>query len=161
MVKLMKGALISALLLVGGLQATAQDAAAYDGTGVKPPKELLLKEGRTIGDIRLPKAATVNAKKSVILGGGANSFGKIFSNVRADSDKVARFFLDTMPGDGWELISEFQSDDLLPDGRTSASTGRRLQGPGLRCLRRYFRRVPHRTGLLNRCPLKGCARPPA
>jgi len=112
MANLMKGALVSALLLVGGLEATAQDAAAYDGTGVKPPKELLLKEGRTIGDIRLPKGAGVNAKKSVILGGGANSFGKIFSSVRADSDKVARFFLDTMPGDGWELISEFQSDDI-------------------------------------------------
>lgn len=112
MAKLLKGALVSALFLVGGLQATAQDAAAYDGTGVKPPKELLLKEGRTIGDIRLPKGANVDAKKSVILGGGNNAFGKIFSSVKADSDKVARFFLDTMPGDGWELISEFQSDDI-------------------------------------------------
>jgi len=112
MAKLIKGMLVSAMLVAGGIQAVAQDAAAYDGTGVKPPKELLLKEGRTIGDIRLPKGASVDAKKSVILGGGSNSFGKILSNVKADSDKVARFFLDTMPGDGWELISEFQSDDI-------------------------------------------------
>jgi len=112
MAKLMKGALVSALLLVGGMQATAQDASAYDGTGVKPPKELLLKEGRTIGDIRLPKGTGVDAKKSVLLGGGTNAFGKIFASVKADSDKVARFFLDTMPSDGWELISEFQSDDV-------------------------------------------------
>jgi len=112
MANLVKGALVTAMLLVGGLQVAAQDAAAYDGTGVKPPKELLLKEGRTIGDIRLPKGAVVNAKKSVILGGGTNAFGKIFGTVKADSDKVARFFLDTMPGDGWELISEFQSDDI-------------------------------------------------
>jgi hypothetical protein len=112
MTKLVKWALISGLLLVGGMQVTAQDATAYDGTGVKPPKELLLKEGRTIGDIRMPKGASVNAKKSVILGSGPNAFGKIFATVRADSDKVARFFLDTMPGDGWELISEFQSDDI-------------------------------------------------
>jgi len=111
MAKLMKGALVSAMVLLGGIQVAAQDAAAYDGTGVKPPKELLLKEGRTIGDIRLPKDTRVDAKKSVILGGGTNAFGKIFASVRADSDKVARFFLDTMPGDGWELISEFQSDD--------------------------------------------------
>lgn len=109
----MKGALVSALLLAGTAQLAAQDAAAaYDGTGVKPPKELLLKEGRTIGDIRLPQGASVNAKKSVILGGGSNSYGKIFSVVKADSEKVARFFLDSMPGDGWELISEFQSDDI-------------------------------------------------
>lgn len=112
MVNLMKGALVSALILVGGMQVTAQDASAYDGTGVKPPKELLLKEGRTIGGIRLPKNTSVNAKKSVILGGSSNAFGKIFAAVKADSDKVARFFLDTMPGDGWELISEFQSDDI-------------------------------------------------
>jgi len=112
MTNMFKGALLSVLLVTGGMQALAQDAAAYDGTGVKPPKELLLKEGRTIGDIRLPKNAVVNAKKSVILGGGTNAFGKIFSTVKADSDKVARFFLDTMPGDGWELISEFQSDDI-------------------------------------------------
>ena len=112
MANMIKGALVSLLLVGGGIQATAQDASAYDGTGVKPPKELLLKEGRTIGDIRLPKGAGVNAKKSVLLGGGTNSFGKIYSTVKADSDKVARFFLDTMPGDGWELISEFQSDDI-------------------------------------------------
>ncbi len=112
MAQLVKSALVSVLLMMGGMQVAAQDAAAYDGTGVKPPKELLLKEGRTIGDIRLPKGATVNAKRSVILGGGTNAFGKIFAGVRADSDKVARFFLDTMPGDGWELISEFQSDDI-------------------------------------------------
>jgi len=112
MSNMIKGALVSMLLATGGMQAVAQDAANYDGTGVKPPKELLLKEGRTIGDIRLPKDSLVNPKKSVILGGGTNAFGKIFSTVRADSDKVARFFLDTMPGDGWELISEFQSDDI-------------------------------------------------
>ena len=78
MANLMKGVLVTAMLLAGGMQAIAQDAAAYDGTGVKPPKELLLKEGRTIGDIRLPKDPRVDAKKSVILGGGANAFGKIF-----------------------------------------------------------------------------------
>jgi len=112
MAKLLKPFTVLALMLGLGLPAVAQDAAAYDGTGVKPPKELLLKEGRTIGDIRLPAGASVSAKKSVILGGGANAFGRIFSTVKADSDKVARFFLDTMPGDGWELISEFQSDDV-------------------------------------------------
>ena len=112
MAKIMKGAMMAALLVAGGIQATAQDAAAYDGTGVKPPKELLLREGRTIGDIRLPQGSSVDAKKSVILGGGSNTFGKIFSSTRADSDKVARFFMDTMPSDGWELISEFQSDDI-------------------------------------------------
>jgi len=104
--------MVSAMLTASALPALAQDAAAYDGTGVKPPKELLLKEGRTIGDIRLPERASVNAKESVIVGGGVNAFGKIFSDVKADSDKVARFFLDTMPSDGWELISEFQSDDI-------------------------------------------------
>ena len=112
MAKIMKGAMMAALLVAGGIQATAQDAAAYDGTGVKPPKELLLREGRTIGDIRLPQGSSVDAKKSVILGGGSNTFGKIFSSTRADSDKVARFFMDTMPSDGGELISEFQSDDI-------------------------------------------------
>lgn len=104
--------MVSAALAAIAIPAGAQDAAAYDGTGVKPPKELLLKEGRTIGDIRLPAGAKVDAKESVIVGGGTNAYGKIFSDVKADSDKVARFFLDTMPGDGWELISEFQSDDI-------------------------------------------------
>jgi hypothetical protein len=112
MTKMIKGLLVSAMLASGAVPALAQDAAAYDGTGVKPPKELLLKEGRTIGDIRLPEKAKVDSKRSVILGGGTNAFGKIFSSVKADSEKVARFFLDTMPGDGWELISEFQSDDI-------------------------------------------------
>jgi|GEM_PF-1418381 len=110
MVRILVGVLMS-VLLVGAGSAVAQNAAAYDGTGVKPPKELLLKEGRTIGDIRLPKGGKVNSKKSILLGGGVNAFGKIYASVKADSDKVSRFFLDKMPEDGWELISEFQSDD--------------------------------------------------
>lgn len=99
-------------LILSPLVVAAQDAEAYDGTGVKPPEALLLQEGKTIGDIRMPKGTSVSSKKSVILGSGPNAFGKIHAAVRADSDMVARFFLDNMPGDGWELISEFQSDDI-------------------------------------------------
>lgn len=116
----MTKALLSLLVSVGmmwGFSAAAQSddsdgAAVYDGTGVKPPKEMLLKEGITIGDVRLPKGTRVNNKRSIILGSGPNSYGKIIATVRADSDLVMRFFLDNMPGDGWELISEFRADDI-------------------------------------------------
>ncbi|MBL4639106.1 MAG: hypothetical protein JKY57_01115 [Kordiimonadaceae bacterium] len=109
--------LLTAMVLMCGATTSAfgqkdDGAAVYDGTGVKPPKELLLKEGITIGDVRLPKGTKINNKKSIILGGGTNSYGKIIASVRADSDLVMRFFLDNMPADGWELISEFRADDI-------------------------------------------------
>lgn len=108
-------AALMAVMVMNGLQTAAQDAeaaAAYDGTGVKPPEELLLQHGRTVGDIRLPKGTKLDDEESMILGSGSNTYGKIFASVKADTDMVVRFFLDNMPGDGWELISEYQSDDI-------------------------------------------------
>ncbi|MFC3051726.1 hypothetical protein [Kordiimonas pumila] len=108
---------VAAMTVLCSCQMSAQGSepteavAAYDGTGVQPPKEILLQEGKTIGDIKLPKGSAIDAKKSIILGSGPNSFGKIYAGVKADSEMVTRFFLDNMPADGWELISEFQADD--------------------------------------------------
>ncbi len=107
----------ASLLLVGceSFGANSEEAssavAGYDGTGAEPPQELLLAAGDSIGDIRFPDATIVDEKNSIILGGGGNTFGKIISSVRTDSELVVKFFKDNMPGEGWGLISEFQADD--------------------------------------------------
>lgn len=112
--------ILSAALMTSACQSLSADeqpvdaseaVAGYDGTGVEPPQELLLEGGRTIGDIRFPVGLEVNAKKSIILGAGESSYGKIISSIRADSDLVVKFFRDQMPNEGWTLISEFQADD--------------------------------------------------
>lgn len=112
--------LLSAALLTSACQSTASDSqsvdapdavASYDGTGVEPPQELLLESGRTIGDIRFPVGLEVNAKKSIILGAGESSYGKIVASIRTDSELLVKFFRDHMPNEGWTLISEFQADD--------------------------------------------------
>lgn len=116
MIRTLFGAMMSAILLAGSAvsaqSANAEAAAAYDGTGVKPPEELMLQIGRAVGDIRLPVGARIDNKKSSIYGSGPNTYGRVWGAVRADTELVMRFFLDNMPGDGWELISEFQSDDI-------------------------------------------------
>lgn len=116
MVRTIFGALLSALVMAGvtvsAQSAKADAAAAYDGTGVKPPEELVLQIGRAVGDIRLPVGAKVDNRKSSIYGSGPNTYGRVLSSVRADTELVMRFFLDNMPGDGWELISEYQADDI-------------------------------------------------
>ncbi|MBO6505241.1 MAG: hypothetical protein JJ850_10020 [Kordiimonadaceae bacterium] len=89
----------------------AQAVATYDGTGAEPPKELLLALGEAVGDIRFPDATVFDEKKSIILGGGVNTYGKILGTVRTDSELVVKFFKDNMPSEGWGLISEFQADD--------------------------------------------------
>jgi len=116
MLKVIFSGLVSIAMLAGvavsAQSAKADAAAAYDGTGVKPPEELVLQVGRAIGDIRLPVGASIDSKKSSIYGSGPNTYGRVLGSIRAETDLVMRFFLDNMPGDGWELISEFQSDDI-------------------------------------------------
>lgn len=95
----------------GAEEPDAQAVAGYDGTGVEPPKEILLELGNAIGDIRFPQGLSVNEKDSIILGSGESTYGKILGSVRTDSELVVKFFKDNMPGEGWGLISEFQADD--------------------------------------------------
>ena len=72
-----------------------------------------LTNGESIGDVAMPAGAVVDTKKSMILGNGANSYGKIFVKVKADQLKVAAFFKNNMPNEGWGLISEAQDDDIM------------------------------------------------
>jgi len=110
--------LAGAALLLTGCESfansstpAAEAVSGYDATGVEPPKELLLELGDAIGDIRFPDGLSVDEKRSIILGAGENTFGKILGTVRTDSQLVVKFFKDNMPGEGWGLISEFQADD--------------------------------------------------
>lgn len=116
MVRSIFGALLSAIVMAGfavsAQSAKAEAAAAYDGTGVQPPEELTLEVGRSVGDIRLPAGTKIDNRKSSMYGSGPNTYGRVLSSVRADTELVTRFFLDNMPGDGWELISEYQADDI-------------------------------------------------
>lgn len=109
---------IASVLLAGCQQGLASSSepdaeavSAYDGTGAEPPEELLLVLGEAIGDIRFPDATVFDEKESIILGAGENTYGKIISTVRTDSELVVKFFKDNMPNEGWGLISEFQADD--------------------------------------------------
>lgn len=95
----------------GGDEPAASSVASYQGTGAEPPEELLLILGDAIGDVRFPEGTEIDAKRSIILGNGENTFGKLIGTIRADSTLVVKFFRDNMPNDGWGLISEFQADD--------------------------------------------------
>jgi hypothetical protein len=104
--------------MVAGCQALANSnepdastVAAYSGTGAEPPQELLLESGEAIGDVRFPNGLKVDAKKSIILGTGESTYGKVVGDIRADSQLVVKFFKDNMPNEGWGVISEFQADD--------------------------------------------------
>ncbi|WP_262689871.1 hypothetical protein [Kordiimonas aestuarii] len=74
---------------------------------------VVLTNGESIGDVAMPAGAVIDTKKSMILGNGANSYGKIFAKVKADQMKVAEFFKNNMPNEGWGLISEAQDDDIM------------------------------------------------
>ncbi|WP_262694555.1 hypothetical protein [Kordiimonas aquimaris] len=92
-------------------EPAAETVAGYQGTGAEPPQELLLLLGDAIGDVRFPEGTEIDQKRSIILGAGENTYGKLIGDVRADSQLVVKFFKDNMPNEGWSLISEFQADD--------------------------------------------------
>lgn len=72
-----------------------------------------LSSGELIGDVSMPAGSAMDPKKSIIAGNGANAFGKIIAEVRADQVKVMEFYKQNMPTQGWGLISEYQDDDIM------------------------------------------------
>ncbi len=97
---------------LGGASAGFSGVAAVQKSS-KNAADTQLKNGQSIGDVSMPAGAEVDTKDSLILGNGANAFGKILAKVKADQMKVADYFKDHMPQEGWGLISEMQDDDIL------------------------------------------------
>jgi hypothetical protein len=104
------GLMLGALLAGGSVAVTAAPAAPAKSSAAQPVD---LTNGETIGDVAMPAGAVVDTKNSMILGNGNNSFGKIHAKVKADQLKVAEFFKNNMPNEGWGLISEAQDDDIM------------------------------------------------
>lgn len=111
MVRMFIGACAAACMSFG--VAAQDDVDNYKGTGVQPPEEITLEQGPLVGDIRLPAGTKVNTDKSVLTGSGVQSYGRVIASTKGSSSRVVRFFLDNMPANGWDLISEFQDEDIM------------------------------------------------
>ena len=107
------GKMITVLALAAGLVAAPGAAQAAAAAKSKQAQPVELRNGESIGDVSMPAGALIDTKKSVILGNGANAYGKIYVKVKADQMKVAEFFKNNMPNEGWGLISEAQDDDIM------------------------------------------------
>ncbi|WP_020400967.1 hypothetical protein [Kordiimonas gwangyangensis] len=108
------GKMITTLALAASMLAVPGAAhAAAAAAKSKQAQPVELRNGESIGDVSMPAGALIDTKKSVILGNGANAFGKIYVKVKADQMKVAEFFKNNMPNEGWGLISEAQDDDIM------------------------------------------------
>lgn len=107
----LKAGILGALLVFGvGGYGTA--SMAMDDGVPKVAEDMALPSGEMIGDIVMPAGSAMDAKESIILGNGANAYGKIIAEVRAKQIKVMQFYKDNMPTQGWGLISEIQDDDI-------------------------------------------------
>ncbi len=105
--------IVLGLLVASGLVAGATAAMAVPAAKAKSAEPVELRNGESIGDVAMPAGALIDTKKSVILGNGNNAYGKIYVKVKADQMKVADFFKNNMPNEGWGLISEAQDDDIM------------------------------------------------
>lgn len=109
--KIVTTGLVLGLMLAGGSLTAAAAPAAQPKAAAAQPVDLT--NGETIGDVAMPAGAVVDVKNSMILGNGSNAYGKIYAKVKADQLKVAEFFKNNMPNEGWGLISEAQDDDIM------------------------------------------------
>ncbi len=108
----LKAGILGAFLILGvGACGTATNA--MDDGVPKVAEDMTLPSGEMIGDIVMPAGSAMDAKDSIILGNGANAFGKIIAQVKAKQIKVMQFYKENMPTQGWGLISEIQDDDIL------------------------------------------------
>ncbi|WP_417450062.1 hypothetical protein [Kordiimonas sp.] len=101
------------IISLGLLGAGNSYAVALQSAPKASQSPIDLTNGESIGDVAMPAGAIIDTKKSMILGNGANSYGKILAKVKADQLKVAEFFKNNMPTEGWGLISEVQDDDII------------------------------------------------
>jgi len=108
----LKAGILGAILVLG-VGACGTSSIALDDSVPKVAEEMTLPSGEMIGDIVMPAGSAMDAKDSIILGNGANAFGKIIAEVRAKQVKVMQFYKENMPTQGWGLISEIQDDDII------------------------------------------------
>ncbi|WP_417461645.1 hypothetical protein [Kordiimonas sp.] len=107
-------ALVLVLVMgLGGVSAEFSAVQAAQKSSKNAAENQILKNGKSIGDVAMPAGAEVDTEDSIILGNGSNAYGKILAKVKADQMKVADYFKDHMPQEGWGLISEMQDDDIL------------------------------------------------
>jgi len=109
--KIVAASLVFGVMVAGGVGVAAAAPAAQSKSSAAQAVDLT--NGETIGDVAMPAGAVVDTKNSMILGNGNNSFGKIYAKVKGDQLKVAEFFKNNMPNEGWGLISEAQDDDIM------------------------------------------------
>ena len=105
--------ILATAMAAGLVTMPAANVAAAAAPKAKPDQPVDLRNGESIGDVAMPAGALIDTKKSMILGNGSNAYGKIYVKVKADQMKVADFFKNNMPNEGWGLISEAQDDDIM------------------------------------------------
>lgn len=107
-----KAWITGAMLALGASGLGTTTVAADDGVP-EPAVNPALPNGEMIGDIVMPAGSAMDSKESLILGNGANAYGKIIAEVKAKQHLVMQFYKENMPSQGWGLISEIQDDDII------------------------------------------------
>ncbi|NVJ97168.1 MAG: hypothetical protein HWE25_03390 [Alphaproteobacteria bacterium] len=110
--KQIKGLMLGAMMAVGAAGIGMTGSVADDSVP-EPAVNPSLPNGEMIGDIVMPAGSSMDSKESIILGNGANAYGKIVAQMKAKQHLVMAFYKENMPSQGWGLISEIQDDDII------------------------------------------------
>ena len=65
------------------------------------------------GNTPLPLGAEINHKDSLILGSGEQWVGRLVLDVGRDAEKAFKYFNETYPGRGWNLVTSVRGDTSL------------------------------------------------
>ncbi len=69
--------------------------------------------GQWLGGMPLPPGSLIRADQSLIIGAGDNWVGRAVVDVGRDADLAYRFFMDSLPAQGWAVITAVRGRQSL------------------------------------------------
>lgn len=96
--------------LTGGTSAAPGNAGAPSAVNPTAPG---VAPGQWLGGLPLPPGSSIRADQSLIIGAGENWVGRAALNVGRDADAAYRFFLDSLPAQGWTVVAAVRGRQSL------------------------------------------------
>jgi hypothetical protein len=83
------------------------------GQAPGPGQAAAVSPGQWLGGLPLPAGSAIRTEQSLIMGSGETWVGRVALDVGRDADAAYRFFLDSLPAQGWAVVSAVRGRQSL------------------------------------------------
>ena len=105
--------LVAALLPACASTPLSSSGTERSGAEPKVEKTSSVTPAQWLGGLALPVGASIRADQSLIIGAGEQWVGRAVLDVGRDADAAYRFFLESLPAQGWSVVTAVRGRQSL------------------------------------------------